>query len=100
MKHSVERILTTHAGSLPRPPELLELVKSSDSGAFEQHGRADRLRSAVKDIVHRQAELGIDVVDDGEYGKPSFVSYINERLGGYEVGTPPRPRHPGGTSHA
>ena len=93
MKHSVERILTTHAGSLPRPPELLELVKSGDSAAFEQHGRADRLRSAVKDIVQRQAELGIDVVDDGEYGKPSFVSYINERLGGYEVDTRAGPRN-------
>src|SRR6516165_8193005 len=93
MKHSVERILTTHAGSLPRPPELLELVKSGDSAAFEQHGRVDRLRSAVKDIVHLQAELGIDVVDDGEYGKPSFVSYINERLGGYEVDTRAGPRN-------
>src|SRR5262249_14242794 len=98
MKHSVERILTTHAGSLPRPPELLELVKSSDSGAFERRGRADRLRSAVKDIVHRQAELGIDVVDDGEYGKPSFVSYINERLGGYEVDTRAGPRNQWATS--
>ena len=43
MKHSVERILTTHAGSLPRPPELLELVKRGDSAAFEQHGRAELL---------------------------------------------------------
>ncbi len=87
MKHSVERILTTHAGSLPRPPELLELVQSSDTNALDQANSADRLRKAVSEIVRRQHALGVDVIDDGEYGKPSFVSYINERLGGYEVDT-------------
>ena len=87
MKHSVDRILTTHAGSLPRPQELLDLVKSGGSNSLENGANAERLRSAVTDIVRRQAALGIDVIDDGEYGKPSFVSYINERLGGYEVDT-------------
>ncbi|MGB6287100.1 MAG: hypothetical protein WBG18_22255, partial [Xanthobacteraceae bacterium] len=84
MKHSVDRILTTHAGSLPRPPELLDVLKSGDGAALEQGTNAERLRSAVSEIVRRQTALGIDVIDDGEYGKPSFVSYINERLGGYE----------------
>jgi 5-methyltetrahydropteroyltriglutamate--homocysteine methyltransferase len=93
MKHSVDRILTTHAGSLPRPPELLELVKSGDGAAFDQGGNAQRLRTAVSEIVRRQAALGVDVIDDGEYGKPSFVSYINERLGGYEVDTRAGPRN-------
>jgi 5-methyltetrahydropteroyltriglutamate--homocysteine methyltransferase len=93
MKHSVERILTTHAGSLPRPPELLDLVKSGDSAVFEEGTNAERLRDAVSAIVRRQHALGIDVVDDGEYGKPSFVSYINERLGGYEVDTRAGPRN-------
>jgi 5-methyltetrahydropteroyltriglutamate--homocysteine methyltransferase len=93
MKHSVERILTTHAGSLPRPPELLDLLKSGDSAAFEEGTNAERLRDAVSAIVRRQHALGIDVVDDGEYGKPSFVSYINERLGGYEVDTRAGPRN-------
>ncbi|MGO8924831.1 MAG: epoxyalkane--coenzyme M transferase [Xanthobacteraceae bacterium] len=93
MKHSVDRILTTHAGSLPRSPELLDLVKSGDGAAFEQGSNAQRLRSAVSEIVRRQAALGIDVIDDGEYGKPSFVSYINERLGGYEVDTRAGPRN-------
>ena len=93
MKHSVERILTTHAGSLPRPPELLDLVKSGDSGVFEEGTNAERLRDAVSAIVRRQHALGIDVVDDGEYGKPSFVSYVNERLGGYEVDTRAGPRN-------
>ncbi|HEX4236769.1 MAG TPA: cobalamin-independent methionine synthase II family protein [Xanthobacteraceae bacterium] len=93
MKHSADRILTTHAGSLPRPPELLDLVKSGDAAALEQTGNAQSLRTAVSDIVRRQAALGIDVIDDGEYGKPSFVSYINERLGGYEVDTRAGPRN-------
>jgi len=93
MKHSVDRILTTHAGSLPRPQELLELVKSGDSNNLEHGANAERLRSAVVEIVRRQAALGIDVIDDGEYGKPSFVSYINERLGGYEVDTRAGPRN-------
>jgi 5-methyltetrahydropteroyltriglutamate--homocysteine methyltransferase len=93
MKHSVERILTTHAGSLPRPPELLDLLKSGDSAVFEESANAERLRDAVSAIVRRQHALGIDVVDDGEYGKPSFVSYINDRLGGYEVDTRAGPRN-------
>ncbi len=93
MKHSADRILTTHAGSLPRPPELLDLVKSGDGAAFEPASNAQSLRTAVSDIVRRQAALGIDVIDDGEYGKPSFVSYINERLGGYEVDTRAGPRN-------
>src|SRR5262249_61690075 len=78
---------------LPRPADLLELLKSGDSTAFEQGTNAERLRSAVSEIVRRQIALGIDVIDDGEYGKPSFVSYINERLGGYEVDTRAGPRN-------
>jgi methionine synthase II (cobalamin-independent) len=61
-------------------------------------GNAVRLRQAVSDIVRKQTELGIDVIDDGEYGKPSFVSYINERLGGYEVDTIAGPRNQWATS--
>ena len=93
MKHSTERILTTHAGSLPRPPELLELVQSGDGAAFQKDANAERLRGAVREIVRHQVNLGVDVIDDGEYGKPSFVSYINERLGGYEVDTRAGPRN-------
>ena len=93
MKHSTDRILTTHAGSLPRPPDLLDLVQTGGAGAFDEAANAARLRKAVGEVVHKQAELGIDVIDDGEYGKPSFVSYINERLGGYEVDTVAGPRN-------
>jgi 5-methyltetrahydropteroyltriglutamate--homocysteine methyltransferase len=93
MKHSTDRILTTHAGSLPRPPDLLDLVQSGGIKAFDQGANAERLREAVGEIVDRQVELGIDVIDDGEFGKPSFVSYINERLGGYEVDKVAGPRN-------
>jgi 5-methyltetrahydropteroyltriglutamate--homocysteine methyltransferase len=85
MQRSSDRIITTHAGSLPRPADLLEIMTSE---AAEKGGKAvphaGRLREAVKEIVNRQIELGIDVIDDGEFGKPSFVSYVNERLGGFE----------------
>ena len=93
MKRSSERILTTHAGSLPRPADLLDVVERDGAKAFAAAAAAARLRAAVAGIVRKQAELGIDVVDDGEYGKPSFVSYINERLGGYEVDTVAGPRN-------
>jgi 5-methyltetrahydropteroyltriglutamate--homocysteine methyltransferase len=93
VKHSTERILTTHAGSLPRPPELLDLIQTNGPKAFEEAGNAARLRTAVSGVVRKQIELGIDVIDDGEYGKPSFVSYINERLGGYEIDTKSGPRN-------
>ena len=85
MQRSSDRIITTHAGSLPRPADLLEIMTSE---AAEKGGKAvphaGRLREAVKEIVNRQIELGIDVIDDGEFGKPSFVSYVNERLSGFE----------------
>jgi 5-methyltetrahydropteroyltriglutamate--homocysteine methyltransferase len=85
MKHSTDRILTTHVGSLPRPPGLLEMMQANEgSRAFDAPDHAARLRAAVGDIVRKQVELGIDIVDDGEYGKPSFVTYMNERLGGFE----------------
>jgi len=85
MKRSSERILTTHVGSLPRPPDLLAMVQAKEQGkAVDETVHATKLRDAVKGIVRKQIELGIDVIDDGEFGKPSFVSYVNERLGGFE----------------
>jgi 5-methyltetrahydropteroyltriglutamate--homocysteine methyltransferase len=98
MKHSSERILTTHAGSLPRPANLLALAERDGPKAFDTAPAAAQLTAAVADIVRKQAEIGIDVVDDGEYGKPSFVSYINERLGGYELDTAAGPRNQWATS--
>jgi 5-methyltetrahydropteroyltriglutamate--homocysteine methyltransferase len=86
MKRSTDRILTTHVGSLPRPADLLDVVQAQEQGkGFDEKAYPARLRGAVADVVKKQVELGIDVIDDGEYGKPSFVSYVNERLGGFEV---------------
>jgi 5-methyltetrahydropteroyltriglutamate--homocysteine methyltransferase len=86
MKRSTDRILATHVGSLPRPADLLAMMEARDQGkAFDQQEYDQRLRSAVGEIVRKQNELGIDIVDDGEYGKPSFVTYMNERLGGFEI---------------
>jgi methionine synthase II (cobalamin-independent) len=82
MKHSTDRILTTRAGSLRRPTDPLALVERDGARAFDAPATAGQLRSAVADIVQTQVDLGIDVVADDEYGKPSFVSNINERLGG------------------
>ncbi|MCX7310890.1 MAG: cobalamin-independent methionine synthase II family protein [Hyphomicrobiales bacterium] len=86
MQHSTKRILTTHAGSLPRPPDLLEMLAAKEQGKpVDEAARAARLPGAVKEIVQKQIEFGIDIVDDGEYSKPSFVTYVNERLGGFEL---------------
>src|SRR6266851_3028749 len=79
VKRSVDRILTTHAGSLPRPVDLLDLMRAGDRAAS-----APRVRSAVAEIVAAQLALGLDVIDDGEMSKPSFVTYVQERLAGFE----------------
>jgi 5-methyltetrahydropteroyltriglutamate--homocysteine methyltransferase len=84
MKHSTDRILTTHVGSLPRPPELIAMVRAKLRGdAVDPQAHAKVLKGSVAGIVRKQVELGIDIIDDGEFGKPSFVSYGNERLGGF-----------------
>jgi 5-methyltetrahydropteroyltriglutamate--homocysteine methyltransferase len=89
MKHSVDKILTTHAGSLPRADDWLEMMMAREKGAkIDPAAYAARNRQAVADIVKTQIDLGVDVVDDGEAGKPSFLTYINDRLGGYEPGGP------------
>lgn len=81
-------ILTTHVGSLPRPRDLLDLMKAKLSGQPYDRGRYDaRVKSAVADCVRRQVDCGIDIVADGEQSKPGFFSYVAERLAGFE----PRP---------
>ncbi|MBW7950091.1 MAG: methionine synthase, partial [Pseudorhodoplanes sp.] len=88
MKRSTERILTTHVGSLPRPPALLDLMKAHLAGEPVEPGAYDAsVRAAVAESVRLQADAGIDVVTDGEMSKPGFFAYVNERLEGFE----PRP---------
>ncbi|MBM83563.1 MAG: methionine synthase [Planctomycetaceae bacterium] len=84
MKHSTDRILTTHVGSLARPSRQLELLFAKERGeAFDAQELESSTRSTVNDIVAQQVENGIDVVCDGEQGKSSFLTYITERLAGF-----------------
>ena len=85
MKHSTDRILTTHVGSLPRPDDMLEVLTAKMKGqSVDEQAFEARLPSAVAEIVRQQAEHGLDVIDDGEVGKPSFILYADERLSGFE----------------
>lgn len=89
MKRSSERILTTHVGSLVRPPEVLQDIlvkvagKTVDEAAFQEN-----VRKGVAETVRKQAEVGIDIPSDGEFSKPTFSSYVAERLSGLGP-TPP-----------
>ncbi len=92
MNHSTTRILTTHCGSLPRPKDLLDLMKAKIHGdPYDADAYATRVRSAVSQIVHQQVECGIDIPTDGEQGKQGFFAYVNERLAGFEPNPGPRP---------
>src|SRR5215469_371970 len=86
MKHSTDRILTTHVGSLIRPQELRALLGAKEAGLpFDQAAYAICLKQAVAEVVRRQAEIGIDVISDGEFGKAiSWAQYALFRLGGFE----------------
>ena len=85
MKRSSERILTTHAGSLPRPREVLELVEGRDQReVFSTPGAARLVDEAVKGAIRRQIDVGIDVLSDGEMGRVGFSSYATERLSGFD----------------
>ncbi|MGH7035098.1 MAG: cobalamin-independent methionine synthase II family protein [Stellaceae bacterium] len=92
MKLSTDRILTTHVGSLPRPKPLAELLMLKDKGEAYDRGALERsVREAVADIVRRQAETGIDIVDDGEMSKPGYSTYIADRLTGFSGHAPRKP---------
>lgn len=93
MQRSTERILTTHAGSLARPADLLEMVRAKDAGqSYDHEAFAARVRRAVGEVVQRQIDCGIDIVSDGEEGKPGFANYVKDRLTGIVArdGLPPR----------
>jgi 5-methyltetrahydropteroyltriglutamate--homocysteine methyltransferase len=95
VKRSTERILTTHAGSLPRPPALLELVQARSSGQpYDEAALAGQLPGAVGEIVRQQVATGIDVVNDGELSKPGFSEYVRERIRGFEVRQHPPGQEP------
>jgi len=89
MKRSVDRILTTHTGSLPRPADLVRMMFAREEGVpVDGAALGARIRSAVAEVVRKQTEAGLTVVNDGELSKPSYATYIKDRLNGF-----------GGTSH-
>lgn len=90
MRRSSDRILTTHVGSLPRPAQLIAAYRS---GSSEASMLKEILRQSVNDVVRRQQEVGIDIVNDGEFGKPvqdavdygAWMKYVSARMSGFEV---------------
>jgi 5-methyltetrahydropteroyltriglutamate--homocysteine methyltransferase len=90
MKTSTDRILTTHVGSIPRPESIRTLLRARVAGqAIDETLLATRVTEAVADVVKKQAEVGLDVVSDGEMSKTSFLSYTDERLAGFVPTTAP-----------
>jgi 5-methyltetrahydropteroyltriglutamate--homocysteine methyltransferase len=86
MHYSTERILVTHAGSLPRPADLRALVVAKSAGEDYDASALDRrLKEAVAETVRRQIESGIDIVNDGELSKYNFTDYVRGRIAGYEA---------------
>jgi 5-methyltetrahydropteroyltriglutamate--homocysteine methyltransferase len=85
MKRSTDRILTTHTGSLPRPQDLVTMLYARDKGelqdqaAFEKH-----VNDAVVEVVRKQVECGVDVINDGEAGKVGYSTYVKDRLTGFD----------------
>jgi 5-methyltetrahydropteroyltriglutamate--homocysteine methyltransferase len=84
MKTSTDRILTTHVGSLPRPESIKALLRARLGGQpLDESQLAARVAEAVSAVVRQQAEVGLDVISDGEMGKTSFLAYAEERLTGF-----------------
>jgi 5-methyltetrahydropteroyltriglutamate--homocysteine methyltransferase len=93
MKRSEERILVTHQGTLPRAADLRDMVVAREEGKpFDESTLSEGIRSAVKDLVRKQVDTGIDLVNDGEQSKSGFQYYARVRLSGHEE----RPSTPGG----
>ncbi|MEJ2431676.1 MAG: cobalamin-independent methionine synthase II family protein, partial [Pseudolabrys sp.] len=84
MQRSTDRFLTTHTGSLPRPDDLIRTMYAKEEGVpVEPHALAARIRAAVTEVVRKQADAGVDLINDGEMSKPSYATYIKDRLNGF-----------------
>ena len=84
MQRSTERFLTTHTGSLPRPDDLVRMMYAKEEGVpVDSAALASRVRAAVAEVVRKQVAAGIDLVNDGELSKPSYATYIKDRLDGF-----------------
>jgi 5-methyltetrahydropteroyltriglutamate--homocysteine methyltransferase len=86
LQQNRDHIQTTHIGSLPRPHDLLDLMKAKFAGQkIDQAALDAKIAAAVKECVRRQVECGVEIVTDGEFSKPGFFTYIQERLEGFEA---------------
>src|SRR5215470_10227912 len=86
MQRSTDRILTTHAGSLPKPSDLDAMLRAQEAGQpYDAPALQQRLARAVAEVVRQQAEYGLDIITDGEQSKTSFTTYLSERLAGIET---------------
>ncbi len=84
MQRSTERFLTTHTGSLPRPDDLIRMMYAKEEGVpVDAAALAGRVRTAVAEVVGKQAKAGVDLINDGELSKPSYATYIKDRLNGF-----------------
>ena len=84
MKRSTQRILTTHTGSLPRPQEVVDLLLAQEEGGADSDAFEAAVARAINDVVEKQAAAGVDVINDGEQGRPDYTSHVKHRLTGYE----------------
>ncbi|MGH2586947.1 MAG: epoxyalkane--coenzyme M transferase [Dehalococcoidia bacterium] len=85
MKHSTDRILTTHVGSLVRPPDVAEIMRGREAGQPFNEAELATLKREVASVVRMEAECGIDIPSDGEFSKSSFSGYVSDRLTGFET---------------
>jgi 5-methyltetrahydropteroyltriglutamate--homocysteine methyltransferase len=84
MQRSTDRFLTTHTGSLPRPEDLIRVMYAKEEGVpVESHALAQQIKAAVAEVVQKQAASGVDLINDGEMSKPSYATYIKDRLNGF-----------------
>ena len=84
MKRSVDRILTTHTGSLPRPDDLTRIMWAKADGVpVDEAALGARVEAAVQEIVQKQLAAGLSIINDGEMSKPSYATYVKDRLHGF-----------------
>ena len=84
MQRSSDRFLTTHTGSLPRPEDLIKMMYAKEEGVpVETTALSQRVADAVAEVVRKQAAAGVDIINDGEMSKPSYATYIKDRLSGF-----------------
>src|ERR1700674_443618 len=90
MKSSTDRIITTHAGSLPRPPELLKLIRAKLAGQpYEEKAQNAEIKGSVEAVTKQRADTGLPVVSQRQLSQPRFLSYYRERLGGVTLPAEP-----------